>query len=251
VTLVRYASPVSGEEFFYRNYKEPFAWTDGHHVPDGVVAFDAEHKVVCSFCGRTFDNLAGHVKKAHGLSIREYKEDRGLLMKTALISERWRQTLINVGMKVVAEGKANPPQKRPRPAAKNWRQTPEAENKQGRCYQQILVVATAIARQHRGHISTRLLEEKGIYRYAVKRYFGGYADLAKIVGGYITQGGPIAYSNEEMVAVLKHLGEQLEKTPTQSDIRRYGAMSATAFKKHFGSWPAALLAAGFTPRKAA
>lgn len=54
-------------------------------------------------------------------------------------------------------------------------------------------------------------------------------------------------SDEELVADLQALADELDTTPTQRDMRERGSHSPTTYARRFGSWNDALRAANLTP----
>jgi hypothetical protein len=59
-----------------------------------------------------------------------------------------------------------------------------------------------------------------------------------------------AYTNEQLLAILRHLAAELGRPPTDRELRaRRDLPPPTAYRKHFGSWNAALEAAGLETRR--
>lgn len=56
------------------------------------------------------------------------------------------------------------------------------------------------------------------------------------------------YSPDEMTAMLQELGSKLDRLPSVTMLSEHGLPPAHVFARVFGSWPKALLAAGFFPR---
>lgn len=52
---------------------------------------------------------------------------------------------------------------------------------------------------------------------------------------------------EELLAELRRIGAELEKTPSTQDMTNQGGYGSTTYINRFGSWTAALEAAGFEP----
>ncbi|QAU13523.1 hypothetical protein EKH57_12830 [Halorubrum sp. BOL3-1] len=53
----------------------------------------------------------------------------------------------------------------------------------------------------------------------------------------------------DLIEELKHLGEELGRTPTRSDMNENGAFSGSVYTQRFGSWSSAIVASGFDPNK--
>ena len=79
-------------EFWYGDYKEPFEQLEGAvpGYPVGVVLKDDDGLLLCAYCGKVYKNLGNHSAKTHGMSASEYKDEVGLLRKSALVSEQLR-----------------------------------------------------------------------------------------------------------------------------------------------------------------
>lgn len=56
-------------------------------------------------------------------------------------------------------------------------------------------------------------------------------------------------SDEDLLAELNELAEELGHPPSLQDYREHGEHSATTYYSHFGSWRDAMQAAGFEPRE--
>lgn len=94
-----YDEAPSGFIWIY-NAKEPLMKFEGGFGFDGVLALDGnDDKVQCHFCGQWFGALHNHLAREHAMSVAEYKELTGLNSKTALISEKFRESLVRSGMK--------------------------------------------------------------------------------------------------------------------------------------------------------
>lgn len=233
-------------EFWYGDYKEPFEQLEGAVPghPVGVVLYEDDGgkpgNLLCAYCGGTFENLGTHVKPKHGLSTREYKEEVGLLQKSALVSERLRNTRSATQLRMIRSGKYDPTQHRftkgfkPAPhRTRDGRIKPEFLNKTGRCRSQVVQVARSI-RQRTGRISEKELRRHGIYMNTVKRYFGTMNGL-RIEAGMPPVAKRHSYSAFELKQSLWALAQSLGRTPTQSDCRRFGLPTQKVFAREFGS----------------
>lgn len=239
-------------EFWYGDYKEPFEQLEGGVPghPVGVVLKDDAGKLLCAYCGKTFDNLGSHVSKTHGMPAATYKAEVGLLSKSALISEAVRRKRIAQGLRNVRDGKvfdgmktkSQWPQGKPQPlrGRKSPAYTPERLNKTGRCMAQVLTVARQIVAQ-RGRVSQADLSRHGIGPKTIAAYFGDIDGLRKVVGG------ARRLTDEQVLTALRSLAEKLGRTPAASDMRRYGMPSKGLYEKRFGSWNTACQKAGLVP----
>lgn len=97
--VMEYEEAPSGFVTLY-NYKEPFMKYQKGYGFQGVLLFDGESdKIQCHMCGEWFGVLGNHLAKEHGMKVKAYKEEVGLLNSTALISEKVRAKLIATGLK--------------------------------------------------------------------------------------------------------------------------------------------------------
>jgi hypothetical protein len=55
------------------------------------------------------------------------------------------------------------------------------------------------------------------------------------------------YTKEVLISMLKKLGDEINRTPTQLDLKKYGLPSPNTFKRYFGSWNNALIESGYKP----
>jgi len=60
------------------------------------------------------------------------------------------------------------------------------------------------------------------------------------------RGGHNRIPREDLLDELHRLGEELEKTPTRKEMEEDGAYAENPYRREFGSWSEALLAAGYT-----
>lgn len=233
-------------EFWYGDYKEPFEELEGAVPghPRGAVLKDDDGKILCAYCGKTFDYLPRHITSAHGMRTSEYKREVGLLQKSALVSERVRRNRVRTALRNRHAGTFldRPPSKGARGTRK---QVPEELNRTGRCYAQILAVARQIA-QETGTVTYKALARRGIWQRNVEVMFGSMSSLRRLVGdGRRHRGNP--WTEAELITGLRSLADQLGRTPVSSDLRRYGLPSLMAYMRHFGSYVAACERAGLPP----
>lgn len=241
-------------EFWYGDYKEPFEQLEGGvpGYPRGVVLRSDDERLLCAYCGKTWNDLGAHVRHGHGLSVAQYKEEVGLLKKSALISERERLRRV---VQATKDGKltgVRPPQaslNAPRPSIRGQNHhvnKAETLNKTGRCRAQLVEVARQVVRQH-GHLSERLLRRRGIHLSSVQRFFPSVADLEKLVGGTRPEKYLRRYTDTELLAALRQMAVSLGRTPAKSDLRRLGGPDGVTYIRRFGSYPEACRQAGLDP----
>lgn len=240
-------------EFWYGDYKEPFVQLEGAvpGYPQGVILKDDDGKLLCAFCGKTYDNLGNHAVRKHGLHAREYKQEVGLLQGSALLSERGRQAVVAQGLRLGRRRGQKEHMRRigklVRPYQQRSNLNPtERQNKTGRCYAQVLAVARNIAAK--GHrVSQKRLAAVGINQNVVERMFGNYDELNRLVGGAYSANVPHRLPNDVLLSGLRQLAIRLQRTPARSDLRRYGLSSAATYSSRFGTYTRACELAGLTP----
>lgn len=142
---MEYPEAPSGYVMLY-NYKEPFMKFEGGHGFEGVLLMDGEKdKIQCHFCGEWFESLAPHLKKEYNMTVHEYKKRVGLSPRTALISEKFRQKLIENGQALAKRMKnlkfrpkrvAEKTKIKIRETLKEWRR--EQQNSYGTCPEQLI-----------------------------------------------------------------------------------------------------------------
>lgn len=238
-------------EFWYGDYKEPFVQLEGgvSGHPQGVVLKADDGKLLCAYCGKTFDNLGKHVG-VHGLSAQTYKEEVGLLQKSALVSEEGRRLRIRNGLKRLADDPGLS-----RVAARIKRRTgvprgklkgaPEKQNKTGSCYAQLIAVGRQMKRD-RGQVTMKQLIKLGITQHVIESRFGSLSTFQRLVGLPITWRGR---SDAELINALQNVAAELGRSPNDSDLRRLGAPTSMTYRRRFGSYQNALSRAGLAPSR--
>lgn len=78
----------------------PIQWPEYVHGERGSLATDGE-RVQCHWCGKWYKRLIGHLKPAHGISAREYKEHYGLNRGTPLEATELTKTRSDVAYAVL------------------------------------------------------------------------------------------------------------------------------------------------------
>lgn len=237
-------------EFWYGDYKEPFVQLEGGVPghPQGVVLKDDAGKLMCAFCGSTYQSLATHVQMKHGMRAGEYKREVGLLQKTALVSETRRLMHTRTAIRNRAQGKMV--QRGPNNGAffgaagkEHPSYTVEHLNKTGRCRAQVLSVARQLVRERRfGH---RGLSQHGIGAKTIRMYFGSLDGLRRVVG--LSPKNKRTIPSQELIDALRNLAFELGRTPTRSDLRRFGLPWGDTYKKRWGSYAEACRRAGLHP----
>lgn len=238
-------------EFWYGDYKEPFVQLEGAIPghPQGALLKDDAGLLLCAFCGKTTRNLGLHVHQ-HGLTARTYKAEVGLLQKSALVSEGTRRKMVAKALRRVASG-----DRRGRDNLRsfkgasgqrgsNGRASAEFKNLGGRCYAQVLAVARTL--QSAGKtVSHKNLRQHGIHEHNVEEYFGTIEELRSLIGArrqYATR-----MTDRELLVALRNVAAEVGRTPSESDVKRFGLPAYSTYRKRFGSWSEACQKAGLPP----
>lgn len=236
-------------EFWYGDYKEPFEQLEGGVPghPIGVILKDDTGRLLCAFCGRTYENLGNHARQKHGLPAATYKEEVGLLQGSALVSERLRvKSLHDARRRNLGSSPERMLEIRTlRGHARSYSlRTPERLNKTGRCYSQILEVGRSILRAG-GRINRSSLRRHGIGTHPVLAYFSSLDEYRDAVGA--PRVGRRPWSDQQLLDGLLTLANKIGRTPSQSDLRRYGLPHWKTFYHHFGSYSEACRRVGLDP----
>jgi hypothetical protein len=243
-------------EFWYGDYKEPFEQLEGAvpGYPVGVLLKDDDGKLLCAYCGKTYDSLGKHVSTTHGLPPKDFKREIGLLQKSSLRSERARlrssaraaQMVDSTGRPSILKHLAKAHEARRASYGPNKpMRTPEVLNRTGRCYSQLLAVGRAILRED-GRVSGRTLRKRGINETAVLAFWDSLDDFRRAVGDSYRPPRR-GWTDQQLIAALRALAAKIGRTPRLSDLSRYGLPVENTFRKHFGSYAEACRRAGLDP----
>lgn len=93
--------------------------------------------------------------------------------------------------------------------------------------------------------TTSELKEEGEFSlHSYYKYFDGIDDLVRSAGLEPTKRERIRYTRDDLIAELSRLSEEFDRTPTTKLMNKQGQYSVTVYQSRFGSWNAALDAAG-------
>ena len=247
--------------FTLQNYKEPL---EAMRKEEGfgfygtlLNTLDGEY-VQCHICGKLFQNLAMHVKQAHKMTAKEYKEKFHLAFETALIAEnlriankkrtlKWRNNLteeqkrewIEKGIQKSKEWRENNVKTQPK-------QQLETLNKRGTCPMQLLNKIWDV-KEELGRVPTSkefiLLTGGQRYKHLIFKTFGSWNKALETLNLQ-----PFTkrrtkdykfYSNDELLQYLKIFYDTNKIEPTETDALR-GLIPATEiYRRRFGSFTTA------------
>jgi hypothetical protein len=246
---------VTGE-FWYDGYKEPLVQLDSGFPgqPQGVQLKAAgSDQLACAFCGKAYHNLGIHAARKHGLKAPEYKREVGLLQKSALVSETTRMRNTAHALRVARTSRFGHGDRARAVAASkaalvslrkfgHGKASPEARNLGGHCYAQVIAVAREVQRQY-GKITDARMRRHRIHGAIINTYFGSWENFLRHMNETVQRSGR-EWRDDDLLTALRSLAEELGRTPTVSDMKRYGLPWRQTYKEHFGSWQAACERAG-------
>lgn len=243
-----------GRDVWYSDYKEPLQDSPTGFGKIGAIGKSLDGRLECHYCGEFFNNLGAHAAKAHKVPAKQYKDELGLLRGSALVSEQTRQLNSAVMLRRRLTGEIVSPSLEVRRrvaslgglAGGSGTRKPEALNKTGRCYDQVLATAKSILRKH-GRVTESRLRARGIQTRTVAMYFGSWSEFLHAVGDTPIRRSGLHWTDGQLITALRSLAQEIGHTPTVSDQRRYGIPSRHTYEDHFGSWHEALRRAGIQP----
>ncbi|MFC7009144.1 homing endonuclease associated repeat-containing protein [Halalkalicoccus salilacus] len=98
---------------------------------------------------------------------------------------------------------------------------------------------TKVEMRDQGKFSPKVYQEQ----------FGSWNDAVMAAELPVNTQQPAELSDKELITELQRLADELESTPKMTDMRDHGKHSPTTYHTRFGSWNAALEAAGLSPNK--
>lgn len=70
-----------------------------HPLPEkGIIQRDEEDKIICHICGKSFKVLGDHVRLAHHMSIKDYKEKFGICNNSQLTENNYHIKMKNYAL---------------------------------------------------------------------------------------------------------------------------------------------------------
>lgn len=234
--------PQTGQQAWYRNYKEPLESLDNGFGYKGVLLYnETQDKVLCAFCGEWYQTLRKHLG-THGLTATSYKQEYGLAKTTALVGERMRYDLIRQGVRMAQQNAKN----------KAWRlrhdgrkgqhvsqRTPEYLNVRGYCPSQLLVWM----RQHPKATS----QTDTAISAQIRKTFGSWAEARRKARLPVLRDDNA--TQQTAIEAIRGFVKVHHRVPYMSDVNR-GLLpySGSVYRRLFGSWSKAVHAAGHAPR---
>ena len=253
----------SGEVLVYENYKEPLKQIEknkGYGYYGTIAQTNDGEYVQCHICGHLFEHVGLHLR-LHKVSAEKYKEDYGLAVGTALMSDNAREEMQEEFAKRRAENRIRTElpvwldeynKKVQSGAIKhvgNKRREGslplEKRNKLGLCPDQVLEKIKELAddmgrtpsedefkRHYKGRFYHSITSQHGSYLKAVKKLGLKSAKELK------------EYTDEELLQALRDFKEKHGYIPTRSDFSRGLLPSYNTYYLRFGTINNARIEAG-------
>lgn len=240
--LVEYPDAPSGSVYFY-NYKEPLMpYVGGYGYVGALIHDQGSDELQCHLCGVWKAHLPQHLRREHNTSAAEYRNEVGLNVRTALVSEKIRAVLIENGVRNYKNlsSKAKRGSKKGRPAPKT---TSERKNNTNTCPEQLLErLRQLIAKLGR----TPTMEEI-TFRPTLVNVYGSVKNALEIIGAQPrvvgVQARRIVYTRAELILLIKNFEKKHNRKPSYSDCKRKLLPAVERFRKEFGTWKKAVAAA--------
>lgn len=259
-----------GEELIFYNYKEPLTQIEegkGYGYYGVLLSSKDETKVRCHICGELFDLLSGHIRQAHKMEVKKYKERYQLAYGTALISEKRRAILKQKTIEWLNSLSLEEQARMTKQRRKNWIKylkgrtahgrgiTLETKNKRGTCPDQLIDKVKKVA-EALGHSPSKNefidFYHSQKYVHIILKTFGTWNEVKRRAGLdlLVTSSNGKAkkhkYTKQEIIDYMKLFYRENKRPPTTTDCNRGLLPHQTTIKRIFGSMQEARLASGIT-----
>jgi len=217
----------------------------------GVLLLDTlTNKIQCHICGEWFYSLSSHLKNAHLMTTREYKEKFGLNMTTPLCSPSVSKKL---SKNMLENHKRYPLKMRNgdiKKAVRNSLKSPyrkasiQRRNCSGRCSLQIISRLRKIAEENGGNISARQLRRIDYRLYKAIEYWFPTFNIAKEKAGIKKNSVKKRLGEKELIKILVLFYKKFHRFPSLYQLEKNkGLPCASTYIRHFGSYERAKLLA--------
>ena len=252
---------IAGTELTFYHYKEPLLAVPaekGFGYYGAMLSSLDGSKIMCHICGKLYGELQLHVRQAHKISVKEYRELFQLAHKTKLISEKVRLDrkrrfwkMLKDRPELYEKYKANwkkPPGRRGN--LKQPKLTLETHNKRGTCPDQLLDKIREV-KERIGHVPSlkEFVAECGTQRYKhlIFKVYGSWANALQLLAypqKKNTGKGRGRHKKEELLELLEIFAQDNDKIPTSTDCNRGLLPDMRVFVRVFGSFEEARSQAG-------
>lgn len=250
------------------NYKEPLTNTPNGYGYMGALVYDKNEEFTqCHVCGYFFRWLPFHVKRAHGISSKDYRDAFRLSRRTSLLATNtrtaviqastftnWTQERWNEHKAMLARTRQERCERLTRSNKAGLSQQPkslEAKNVEGRCPAQLLDKIKTLAEEIGRTPKRREFAKKygSGYEQSVKHTFGSWNEAVRILGFEPNKPGKMTYTHESLLRILWNFYMTYDREPRSCDIRTYKLPSLDVYRKFFGTFTEAKIQAGVKDRE--
>lgn len=227
------------------NYKEPLRKFEVGFGYIGAITLSKDRtKIQCHYCGYFYENLSQHVK-SHGITVSQYKENTGLMSKTALIGEKLRLRRMMTFQNLTPEQRKNfieSGRKHASPmqnlTGKNGSHSPEWQNLRGSCPDQLLEKVREVAKKV--NRTPRVRDFKKFYPgyvNAIYITFGSWQGAIKAskLEPYDPLKREVRISSDSLLEHLRRFYEINGRTASWSDMRRGLLPNDETYRQRFGT----------------
>jgi len=206
----------------------------------GVLLLDTStNKIQCHLCGEWFYSLASHLKNAHLMTTREYKERFGLNMTTPLCSPSISKKI----SKVMLENHKRYPLKMRsgdiKKAIKNSLKSPYRK-----AAAQLIARLRKIADENGGNINSRQLQRLDYRLWKAIEYWFPTFNMAKKKAGIKENSVKKRLNDEDLLEILVAYHRKYHRFPSVYQLEKNKALPCKAtYMRHFGSYQRAKLLA--------
>jgi len=211
----------------------------------GVILLDTQkNKIQCHICGGWFALFGSHLKNAHRINSRQYKEKFGLNMGTPLcvpsLSKKLSKVMRRNHRKYPIEMRSGNLKK----AIKNSLKSParrrasiQKRNMSGRCNVQIKERLREIALSNGGNISSRELKKKDYRLWKAIEYWFPSFNIAKKMAGIRRNSIKKRLEDKTLLRILRDYHRKFHRFPSQYILEtKKGLPNASTYRRHFGSY---------------
>lgn len=249
------------------NYKEPLTATpDGYGYLGALVYDKNEEFTQCHICGYFFRWLPFHVKRAHDVTSREYRDAFQLSRRTSLLATNTRSSAIQSStfvnwskerweehkrfLKRTRHERSDRLSRLNRAGLSQRRKSLEQKNIEGKCPEQLLTKIKEMADEIGRTPKRREFAKKYGYGFeqAVRTTFGNWGEAIKILDLEPNRPGKAIYDRDSLIRILWNFYMSYGREPMTSDIRTYKLPSLDVFRKFFGTFTEAKLQANVNGR---
>lgn len=221
------------KDLIYTNYKEPLTKNVSGFGYLGTIAETKDgSSIQCYECGKLFVKLATHIKPAHKMTVREYKDKYQISYSTPLASRqaRERQSVVyrenisaNTHKKAVAglaKYRADVKAGKRKHILPKQGSLLERKNKNGTCPDQLIDKLQKLTDANGGHIGYRQLQKDHLaFLGNLIRTFGTLNKARKMAGLQNKGYDVFRYSEAQLLEAMRDFYGRHKRVPTCTDFK--------------------------------